>query len=86
LNASATENIRLYLPGHEFVVIALDGNPVPRPQRLGLLELGAAERVDAFVEMKNPGVWILGSTDDDMRGNGLGILIEYAGKKRNCRL
>jgi FtsP/CotA-like multicopper oxidase with cupredoxin domain len=81
LNASATENIQLYLPGHEFVVVALDGNPVPRPQRVGVLELGAAERVDAFVDMNHPGVWILGSTDEDMRGNGLGILIEYVGKR-----
>ncbi|MGA3186624.1 MAG: multicopper oxidase domain-containing protein [Bryobacteraceae bacterium] len=81
LNASATENIQLYLPGHEFVVVALDGNPVPRPRRVGLLELGAAERVDAFVDMKNPGVWILGSPDNDVRGSGLGILVEYAGKK-----
>jgi FtsP/CotA-like multicopper oxidase with cupredoxin domain len=81
LNASATENIQLYLPGHEFLVVALDGNPVPRPTRVGLLELGAGERVDTFVEMKNPGVWILGSPDNDVRGSGLGILVEYAGKK-----
>jgi FtsP/CotA-like multicopper oxidase with cupredoxin domain len=81
LNASATENIQLYLPGHQFVVVALDGNPVPRPRRVGLLELGTAERVDAFVEMNNPGVWILGSPDDDVRGSGLGILVEYAGKR-----
>lgn len=81
LNASATENIQLELPGHEFLVTALDGNPVPRPQRVDILELGVAERVDAIVEMKNPGVWILGSTDDDVRGDGLGILLEYAGKR-----
>jgi len=29
LNGSATENIELALPGHQFQVIALDGNPVP---------------------------------------------------------
>jgi FtsP/CotA-like multicopper oxidase with cupredoxin domain len=81
LNASATENIQLYLPGHEFLVVALDGNPVPRPRLVGMLELGTAERVDAVVEMKNPGVWILGSPDDAVRGNGLGILVEYAGKR-----
>jgi FtsP/CotA-like multicopper oxidase with cupredoxin domain len=81
LNASATENIRLALPGHEFLVTALDGNPVPNPRRVGILELGVAERVDAVVEMKNPGVWILGSTDDDVRGSGLGILVEYAGRE-----
>jgi FtsP/CotA-like multicopper oxidase with cupredoxin domain len=80
LNASATDNIQLSLPGHEFTVVALDGNPVPRPQHVGVLELGVAERVDALVEMKNPGVWILGSRDDDVRGSGLGVLVEYAGR------
>jgi FtsP/CotA-like multicopper oxidase with cupredoxin domain len=79
LNASATENIQIALPGHEFLVTALDGNPVPRPRRVPSLDLGAAERVDAIVEMGSPGVWILGSTDDDVRGAGLGVLIEYAG-------
>ena len=79
LNASATENIQLALPGHEFLVTALDGNPVPRPRKVPSLDLGAAERVDAIVEMSHPGVWILGSTDDGMRGGGLGVLVEYAG-------
>jgi FtsP/CotA-like multicopper oxidase with cupredoxin domain len=81
LNASATENIRLALPGHEFLVTALDGNLVPRPARVPSLDLGAGERVDAIVEMKHPGVWILGSTDDDVRGAGLGVLVEYAGHR-----
>ena len=27
---------------------------------------------------RSPGVWILGSTDDDVRGAGLGVLVEYA--------
>jgi FtsP/CotA-like multicopper oxidase with cupredoxin domain len=30
--------------------------------------------------MNNPGVWVLGSTQDDVRGSGLGVLVEYAGK------
>ncbi len=79
LNASATENIQIALPGHEFLVTALDGNPVPRPRKVPSLDLGAAERVDAIVEMNHPGVWVLGSTDDDARGAGLGVLVEYAG-------
>ena len=56
LNASATEIIQLALPGHEFYVVALDGNPVPRPNEVKMLQLGAAERVDAVVEMNHPGV------------------------------
>jgi hypothetical protein len=39
------------------------------------------ERIDAIVEMNNSGVWILGSTDDDDGGAGLGMLVEYAGKR-----
>jgi FtsP/CotA-like multicopper oxidase with cupredoxin domain len=80
LNASATENITLHLPGHSFYVIALDGNQVPRPGRVTVLDLGVGERVDAIVEMNNPGVWIFGSVADAMRKNGLGIRLEYASR------
>ncbi len=81
LNASATENVQLYLPGHKFYVIALDGNPVPCPGYVSVLELGVGERVDALVEMNNPGVWILGSVADDVRRSGLGIRLEYAARQ-----
>jgi len=80
LNASATENIQLALPGHQFQVLALDGNTVPHPQMVEVLELGTAERIDAVVEMKNPGVWVLGTPHDDDRKNGMGIVIEYANR------
>jgi FtsP/CotA-like multicopper oxidase with cupredoxin domain len=85
LNASATENIQLALPGHQFQVIALDGNPVPQRQSVEMLELGTAERISAIVEMKNPGVWVLGTPNDDDRKNGMGIVIEYANKTGSPR-
>jgi FtsP/CotA-like multicopper oxidase with cupredoxin domain len=80
LNASATENVVLALPGHTFRVIALDGNPVPNPKEVEVLSIAAAERVEAIVEMKNPGVWVFGSTLEKARDMGLGIVVEYAGK------
>ena len=80
LNASATENIKLALAGHQFQVVGLDGNPVPHPALVDVLELGTAERIDAVVEMKNPGVWVLGTPKDDDRRDGMGIVVEYAGK------
>ena len=80
LNASATENIKLALAGHQFQVVGLDGNPVPRPALVDVLELGTGERIDAVVEMKNPGVWVLGTPKDDDRRDGMGIVVEYAGK------
>ncbi len=80
LNASATDEHRIALPGHHFQVIAMDGNPVPRPQTVDHVYLDIGERVDAIVEMKNPGVWVFGSTSDEFRGMGLGAVVEYAGK------
>jgi FtsP/CotA-like multicopper oxidase with cupredoxin domain len=35
--------------------------------------------VDAVVEMKSPGVWVLGSILEKAREIGLGIVVEYAG-------
>jgi FtsP/CotA-like multicopper oxidase with cupredoxin domain len=78
LNASATEIIQLALPGHRFQVTALDGNPVPNPQLVEVLEVGTAERIDALVEMNHPGIWILGTPKNDDRKNGMGIVVEYA--------
>jgi FtsP/CotA-like multicopper oxidase with cupredoxin domain len=80
LNASATMQRRIAFAGHSFSVIAMDGNPVATPRTVGVLELGPAERIDATVEMNQPGVWILGATDDHDRKAGLGIVVEYAGK------
>ncbi|HVS75600.1 MAG TPA: multicopper oxidase domain-containing protein [Steroidobacteraceae bacterium] len=79
LNGSATEIRSLALPGHRFRVVAMDGNPVPRAAEVPVLWLGTAERVSAIVEMSHPGVWVLGDLDDDDRGNGMGIVVEYAG-------
>ena len=78
LNASATDDVMLALPGHRFTVLALDGNPVPSPQAIDTLMLAPAERIDAVVEMNNPGVWIFGSTKEDERAMGMGVIVEYA--------
>jgi FtsP/CotA-like multicopper oxidase with cupredoxin domain len=80
LNASATENVVLALPGHTFKVIAMDGNGVPNPVAVETLSIAVAERVDAIVEMNAPGVWVLGSTLAEARKMGLGVVVEYAGK------
>ena len=81
LNGSATEIRSLALPGHSFQVVALDGNPVPRPNRVSVLWLGTAERISAIVGMTNPGVWVMGDLSDDDRSHGMGIVVEYAGHK-----
>ena len=85
LNGSATEIRSLALPGHTFKVVALDGNPVPTPSDVPVLWIGTAERVSAIVDMKHPGVWVLGDLSDDDRGNGMGIVVEYAGAEGKPR-
>ena len=82
LNASAIENRRIALAGHQFQVIAMDGNPVPVPQKVDSILLGAGERVDAIVEMNQPGVWILGATEERIRNTGLGVIVEYENQHR----
>jgi len=85
LNASAAQIHRVALPGHKFQVIALDGNPVPAPQPVDVIEIAPGERVDAIVEMNNPGVWILGEIRNVARQSGMGIVVEYANQKQRAQ-
>jgi FtsP/CotA-like multicopper oxidase with cupredoxin domain len=78
LNASAIENRIIAFSGHQFQILAMDGNPVPSPGKCDVIEIGPGERVDAYVDMNQPGVWILGETDDPTRMQGLGVIVEYA--------
>ena len=82
LNASAIENRTIALTGHKMRVISMDGNPVPTPQLVDFLYLGAGERIDAEIQMNNPGVWILGDTVKQVRESGLGVVVEYAGQSK----
>ncbi|MDB5136951.1 MAG: copper oxidase [Mucilaginibacter sp.] len=81
VNGSASEIRSLALPGHTFKVIELDGFPVPNPAEVPILWIGTAERISAIVEMKKPGVWIMGDLADDDRGNGMGTIIQYSGEQ-----
>jgi FtsP/CotA-like multicopper oxidase with cupredoxin domain len=81
LNGSATEIRSLALPGHSFNLVAMDGNPLPKPVRVPVLWLGTGERISAIVQMNHPGVWVMGDLADDDRHHGMGIVIEYAGYK-----
>ncbi|MGA3098319.1 MAG: multicopper oxidase domain-containing protein [Bryobacteraceae bacterium] len=83
VNANATLMHRLALPGHKFLVVALDGNPVANPAEVSVLEMGPAERIDAIVEMNQPGIAILGDADDQVRNLGLGVVVEYANRTGN---
>jgi hypothetical protein len=76
---------KIALPGHKFKVVSLDGNAVPGPREVDVIEMGPAERADAVVTMNQPGVWILGETDDQVQNAGLGIVVEYANRSEAPR-
>jgi FtsP/CotA-like multicopper oxidase with cupredoxin domain len=84
LNAGAAQIHRVALPAHKFKVIALDGNPVPTPRLVDMIEIAPGERVDAIVEMRNPGVWVLGELRGDARQAGMGIVVEYANQQQRA--
>jgi len=85
LNANATLPHTISLAGHPFEIISLDGNAVPTPRKVDVLSLGPAERVDAIVTMNSPGVWILGDVSDQIRNQGLGIVVEYENRSESPR-
>ena len=78
LNSSASDCHWIALAGHQFEVLALDGNPVPNPCLVPMLSLAPAERVSAIVRLNNPGVWVLGEVRKHIRTAGMGIVVEYA--------
>jgi len=81
VNGSGSEIRSLALSGHTFKVIAMDGFPVPTQAEAPVLWIGTAERISAIVEMKHPGVWVMGDLADDDRANGMGTVVQYAGQK-----
>jgi FtsP/CotA-like multicopper oxidase with cupredoxin domain len=85
LNSSPSEVHWIAFSGHQFQVIALDGNPVPRPQVVSMLRLAPAERVTAIVEMNHPGAWVLGEVRRHIMAAGMGIAVEYAGSSGKPR-
>ncbi len=80
LNSSPTEVHWIALAGHRLNVIALDGNAVPTVQSVPMLRLAPAERVCAWVELDNPGVWVCGEVRKHVRAAGMAIVVEYAGR------
>ncbi len=81
LNSSATDCHWIALAGHQFHVMALDGNPVPNPRAVPMLRIAPAERVSAIVQMNNPGVWVLGEVRKHIKAAGMGIVVEYADRR-----
>jgi multicopper oxidase len=65
LNASFTETRYVRLAGHRLRVTHSDGNPLPAAVEVDALRIGVAERYDAWLEVTQPGAWLLQSLSSD---------------------
>lgn len=74
---------RMHLHGHEFKVIALDGQPVNSPATISdqALAIAPGERIDIEFVANNPGSWWLEEHGSDERVKGMRTLIQYEGEE-----
>lgn len=72
---------RMHLHGHEFKIVALDGQPVNSPALISdqALSIAPGERYDIEFIANNPGSWWLEEHGTDERVNGMRALIQYEG-------
>ncbi|WP_195572327.1 multicopper oxidase family protein [Paenibacillus sp. 1001270B_150601_E10] len=70
---------RMHLHGHEFKIVALDGQPVNSPALISdqALSIAPGERYDIEFIANNPGSWLLEEHGTDERVNGMRALIQY---------
>jgi FtsP/CotA-like multicopper oxidase with cupredoxin domain len=85
LNSSATLTHWIALSGHAMQVVAMDGNPVPRPASVSAVRVAPAERLDLAINMNRPGLWVMGETRKDLRAAGMGIVVEYANQSGTAK-
>ncbi|KAF0995948.1 multicopper oxidase family protein [Geobacillus sp. TFV-3] len=76
---------KLHLHGHEFKIVATDGQPLKNPQPIKdeLLNIAPGERYDIEFIANNPGEWLL-ECHGNMKGtDGMKVKIEYEGQANN---
>lgn len=71
----------IHLHGHQFKIIATDGNPVPPAAQLtkDTVTIGPAERYDLEVAGDNPGHWMFHCHMEHHMANGMMTMLMYEG-------
>jgi FtsP/CotA-like multicopper oxidase with cupredoxin domain len=69
----------IHLHGHEFKVVATDGQPINNPASIKdqIVSIAPGERYDIEFEANNPGKWLLESHDNNEAAEGMRTSIEY---------
>lgn len=72
----------IHTHGHNFKLVATDGNPIPEAAQLvkDTILIGPGERYDLLLEATHPGVWMLHCHMENHADNGMMTLIRYDGE------
>jgi FtsP/CotA-like multicopper oxidase with cupredoxin domain len=79
VNASTMSYHPMHLHGHQFEVVALDGNPLDDPVRRNVVLLAPGETADVEFVANNPGVWMLHCHDLHHADAGMHQMLRYEG-------
>lgn len=81
VNAGSSTTHPMHLHGHQFTIIALDGNPVPLPARQlrNVVTVAPGETADVEFVADNPGVWMLHCHELHHADAGMMTLLQYEG-------
>lgn len=81
INASASTTHPMHLHGHQFKIVAEDGNPIPEAAQLtkNTVSLNPGETYDIEVTAENPGVWAFHCHELHHAGSGMVTLFKYEG-------
>ncbi|MGG1552359.1 multicopper oxidase family protein [Paenibacillus ferrarius] len=72
---------QIHLHGHEFKVIATDGQPISNPGVLkdNVINIAPGERYDIEFTANNPGQWLIEDHSDNKAASGMRAIIAYEG-------
>lgn len=81
INASSSTAHPMHLHGHQFKIVAADGNPVPEAAQLtkNTITLNPGETYDIEVTADNPGIWAFHCHELHHAGSGMLTLLKYQG-------
>lgn len=76
---------KIHLHGHDFKIIAVDGQDIHKPQNLkdSLIEIAPGERYDIEFTADKPGTWPIEAHGENEASKGMRTFIQYEGLTAN---
>lgn len=83
VNAGSSTTHPMHLHGHQFRIVATDGNPVPPAAQLlrNTVTVAPGETYDILFEADNPGVWMFHCHELHHADAGMMTLVQYEGRE-----